>query len=282
METQPTTRNGNTSDPHRRKGRELTPKMRRFATVFLSNGEDAAKAYREVYSNTCAPNTAYNEGRRLLRHPLIAPLIAEARARGAKRIDAVMDRYAVTVENVRRRLAMIAFSDIADFGTFEKDGTFRFDVSQVNASQSPAIQEITVEEFMDGRGEGARPVRRTKFKLRDSRAALVDLGKHLGMFGEEPGSGSGGDTVAAQQLRAELRDMFAKAIEANQGMRALMQQAVAAPLPAAPPAEFTALSGRAETPPVIDVEPAAGPVLPGNSSQATPAPARKTLADLKL
>jgi hypothetical protein len=39
----------------------------------------------------------------------------------------------------------------------------------------------------DGRGENARAVKRVKFKLRDKRAALVDLGRHLGMFQDSAG-----------------------------------------------------------------------------------------------
>jgi hypothetical protein len=44
------------------------------------------------------------------------------------------------------------------------------------------LSEVTVEDFVDGRGEDARAVKRVKFKLHDKRAALVDLGRHLGMF----------------------------------------------------------------------------------------------------
>jgi hypothetical protein len=35
---------------------------------------------------------------------------------------------------------------------------------------------------MEGQGDKAREVRRIKFKRRDKRAALVDLGRPLGMF----------------------------------------------------------------------------------------------------
>jgi hypothetical protein len=41
---------------------------------------------------------------------------------------------------------------------------------------------VNVENFIDGRGEDARAVRRVRFKLYDKRAALVDLGRHLGFF----------------------------------------------------------------------------------------------------
>ena len=43
---------------------------------------------------------------------------------------------------------------------------------------------MTVEDFPYRRGNHARAVRRVKFKLHDKRAALVDLGRHLGLFAE--------------------------------------------------------------------------------------------------
>jgi hypothetical protein len=49
-------------------------------------------------------------------------------------------------------------------------------------SPPPAIQDITVDTFMEGKGSKSREVRRIKFKLRDKRAALVDLGRYLGRF----------------------------------------------------------------------------------------------------
>jgi hypothetical protein len=44
---------------------------------------------------------------------------------------------------------------------------------------------VTVEDFLDGRGDDAREVRRVKFKLHDKRAALNDLGRHHKLFGGE-------------------------------------------------------------------------------------------------
>ncbi len=41
---------------------------------------------------------------------------------------------------------------------------------------------VTVDECTEGRGEDARQVKRIKIKLFDKRAALVDLGRHLGLF----------------------------------------------------------------------------------------------------
>ena len=70
------------------------------------------------------------------------------------------------------------------------------DLSTLTRDQAAAIQEITVEDYKDGRGENARDVRRVKVKLSDKRAALVEMGKHLGMFRElHEHSGKDGDPI---------------------------------------------------------------------------------------
>ena len=43
---------------------------------------------------------------------------------------------------------------------------------------------VLSEDFVNGRGDDAREVRRVKFKLADKIAALEKLGRHLGMFVE--------------------------------------------------------------------------------------------------
>jgi phage terminase small subunit len=56
------------------------------------------------------------------------------------------------------------------------------DVSQLTREQTAAIQEVTVDTYMDGAGENAREVKRVKFKLGDKRGALVALGRHHRLF----------------------------------------------------------------------------------------------------
>ncbi len=60
------------------------------------------------------------------------------------------------------------------------DGTPTLDFASLTEDQKGALQELTVEEFTDGRGADARPVRRVKFKLYDRRAALMDLARMNG------------------------------------------------------------------------------------------------------
>ena len=102
------------------------------------------------------------------------------------RIDEILsasaDRAEVTIEKVYRELALLGFCNMQDYMRAGTDGDPYLDFSALTRDQAAALTEVTVEDFKDGRGTDARNVRRVKFKLADKRAALVDLGKHLGMF----------------------------------------------------------------------------------------------------
>jgi hypothetical protein len=71
------------------------------------------------------------------------------------------------------------------------------DISQLTREQTAAIQEVTVDTYMEGGGKNAREVKKVRFKLADKRAALVDLGRHHKLFTdkhEHPGK----DVAATQ------------------------------------------------------------------------------------
>jgi phage terminase small subunit len=86
------------------------------------------------------------------------------------------------------------------------DGDPYLDFSGLTREQAAALVEVTVEDFKDGRGEDARDVRRVKFKLADKKAALVDIGKHLGMFKERVElGGPDGEPVRVEMLIVDPR-----------------------------------------------------------------------------
>jgi hypothetical protein len=68
---------------------------------------------------------------------------------------------------------------MADYMQSTDEGDPYFDFSKMTRDQAAALQEVTVEDYLDGRGDDARAVKRVKFRLADKRAALVDIARHL-------------------------------------------------------------------------------------------------------
>ena len=153
---------------------ELTPKQERFCEEYLIDYNATAAAIRAGYS----AKTAHVIGQENLRKPAISERLSTIRKQRSEiiQVDAV---------KVLTELCKLGFSNMGDFIKPQEDGSFYTDFSKLTREQSAAIQEITVEEYMDGRGEDARPVKRTKFKLADKKGALELIARHLGMFDDK-------------------------------------------------------------------------------------------------
>jgi phage terminase small subunit len=112
---------------------------------------------------------------RLLGNAKVSARIAELKGIAAQ---------ASTVEATRvlHELAKLAFANMADYMRVGPGGDPVLDFSKLTRDQAAALVEVTVEDYVDGRGEDARQVRRVKFKLASKLVALELLGKHLGLF----------------------------------------------------------------------------------------------------
>lgn len=152
----------------------LSDKQRDFVDQYLIDLNATQAAIRAGYS----AKTAGSQGFDLLKRPEIQDYLAERRADLQKRTD-------ITQERVLQELAKLGFANMADYMKPGANGDPFLDFSALTRDQAAALQEVTVEDFVDGRGEDARDVRRVKFKLADKRAALVDIGRHLGMFSDK-------------------------------------------------------------------------------------------------
>jgi phage terminase small subunit len=91
-------------------------------------------------------------------------------------------KYEVTAERVIGELARIGFANISDFVRAGPDGELEANLGRCTRDETAALQEVTVEQLPRGRDGKARRGRRVRIKLADKRAALVDLGRHLGLF----------------------------------------------------------------------------------------------------
>ncbi|MBN9402233.1 MAG: terminase small subunit [Burkholderiales bacterium] len=167
--------------------RPLNAKVLRFVDEYLVDMNATQAAIRAGYS----AKTAYAQGQRLLKK-------AEVQAAISAGMAARSQRTKITQDMVLEELAKLAFSDPRAF--FREDGTLKHPQELDDRSAAALAQFEVREEFeredpdeaaeaQPHGGELRRQYGRkrlagytTKVKWADKRAALVDIGKHLGMF----------------------------------------------------------------------------------------------------
>lgn len=160
-------------------GRKLTSKQRRFVEEYLIDLNATQAAIRAGYST----NRASEIGYQLLQKTTVQAAIEAGQAERSRRTE-------ITQDMVLKELAKIGFSDIrkvirwghttvrktinAEGEEVEEPyhGIALIDSSEIDDETAAAIAEV-----FEGR-EGL------KVKLHDKKGALVDIGRHLGMFKE--------------------------------------------------------------------------------------------------
>jgi phage terminase small subunit len=128
------------------------------------------RAYKAVYSR-CSQHGAETGFGRLLNDPDFAARLAELSAAAAEGAVA-------TARQVLEELTKIGLANMLDYMRVGTDGNPVLDFSRLTRDKAAAIHEVTVESFVDGRGDDSREVRRVKFKLTDKLPALTQLAKH--------------------------------------------------------------------------------------------------------
>ena len=156
----------------------LTAKQQRFVDEYLIDLNATQAAIRAGYS----PKTADQQASRLLTNVKVRQYLAQRQGERAERTE-------ITQDMVLKELAKIGFSDIRKVVRWgetqlrmiggeedEEDvlvpyhGLALIDSSQIDDETAGAIAEVSQGK------EGL------KVKLHDKKGALVDIGRHLGMF----------------------------------------------------------------------------------------------------
>ena len=75
---------------------------------------------------------------------------------------------------------------------------------ELTRQQAAAISEVTTEVHTEGRGDGAKQVRRTRIKLADKRRALMDLAKLTGLGTEKSTTDSPALTAMVEAIRGAV------------------------------------------------------------------------------
>jgi phage terminase small subunit len=177
----------------------LSDKQERFCREYVIDSNATQAAIRAGYSK----KTAQQQSSRLLLNVVVAERIVEL-------TQAVVEKLEITQEAVLEELAKIGFSNMQDFMGVTTNGDPYLDLSNLTREQAAAISEFTVDEYTEGRGEDARDVKRIKVKLHNKQGALVDIGRHLGMFPNKVElTGKNGDPVKVDvRLETALEKVY--------------------------------------------------------------------------
>jgi phage terminase small subunit len=178
------------------------PQREAFALAIARGGE-VAKTYAEVYPGHGIknPDALRAKASRFHAVPAVKNRIAEIKAQFATKTS-------ITAQRVLEEMAKIGFANLGDFLTIGPDGKSTVDLSKIPREQMAAVSELQIDTDADGK-------QRVKVKLHDKRAALLDIGKHLGMFKDklEVSGPNGGpiatvNTVEVSLLAKEERQML--------------------------------------------------------------------------
>ena len=162
----------------------MTKKQKRFVEEYLIDLNATQAAIRAGYK----PDSAYAVGSENLRKPEIKAAVDRAMAERSKRTGINQDR-------ILQELARIGFVRITDI-VDQKTGEIKEGVSDDDLA---CIQSIKVKpgEFGTER----------ETKLYDKKSVLIELGKHLGMFTGNAGTGQDEGVVIVNDAPEDSQDI---------------------------------------------------------------------------
>lgn len=168
---------------------------------------------------------------KLLAQPKIKARVAALRA---KVQQAAETKFDVTKDRVLQGLAELAFFNMADVMSFDQDGRPFLDLSRMTRAQAAAFTELSsetvsrkvedLEDVPEGTEAAAKHVSvvKAKVKVADKRAALVDLGKHLGLFKNELEVTHKGEVTFESRMRNAIRRVKGDADGGHSGAPAVV------------------------------------------------------------
>jgi len=151
----------------------LTARQERFVQEYLIDLNATQSAIRAGYS----PNTANEQGSRLLTYVSVRSAIEEAKKKRQERVEITQDR-------VLQELARIAFFDLRKL--YREDGSLK-PVSELDDDSAAVLASIEVVESnrggQDGESSALEYVK--KAKVFDKGTALTLAMRHLGMLNDK-------------------------------------------------------------------------------------------------
>jgi phage terminase small subunit len=144
----------------------------------VAKGISAAEAYVSAGFKNNAGNARTLRANQAVAKRIQA-ILEEREHIHAESVKLAIEKTGITIGRVLEELAKLGFANIADYVNTNSDDPF-VDLSRVDRDKLAALGEITTETFYDNAEK--KNVKRIKIKLLDKKGALVDIGRHLGMF----------------------------------------------------------------------------------------------------
>jgi phage terminase small subunit len=141
----------------------FTPKQARFVEEYLIDLNATQAAIRAGYS----AKNADKIGPELLGKTRVAEAIEKAIAERSQRTE-------ITQDQVLKELALIGFANAGNYFDWGPDGVSLLDKGDLTEAQRSVVAEVSQTKTEHG---GT-----IRLKLHDKQAALVNLGRHLGLF----------------------------------------------------------------------------------------------------
>ena len=164
-------------------GEALSPKHEAFVQAYVTNGMNAVKAYQAAYPRS-SEKAARSNTTRLMENDGIQARIAEIMAVGAERAE-------VTAEEVIRELKKLGFSCIGKAVTWRNEVvTQELEGGEEGETRTVMVPRVTIvptedldKATLDAIAEVSQQANGAlRVKMHDKHAALVSLGRHLGLF----------------------------------------------------------------------------------------------------
>jgi phage terminase small subunit len=164
-------------------GEALSPKHEAFVQAYITNGMNAVKAYQAAYPRS-SEKAARSNATRLMENDGIQARIAEIMAVGAERAE-------VTAEEVIRELKKLGFSCIGKAVTWRNEVvTQELEGGEEGETRTVMVPRVTIvptedldKATLDAIAEVSQQANGAlRVKMHDKHAALVSLGRHLGLF----------------------------------------------------------------------------------------------------
>lgn len=172
------------SNRGRDKDSPLNAREKWFVEFYAAGGKETLdNAYRSAIRAGYSPATAEAEASNWTRDPELYPNNIKPWMYYAilKRRETAIAPTVMTHNEVFLEVSKLARFNIAKFTRINDEGDPYLDLTDATEEDMAAIAEVQVEDYVEGRGEDARTVRKVKVKSWDKRGALDLLSKLHGM-----------------------------------------------------------------------------------------------------